>query len=248
MIAMDVSQMKDGDFAGLAALQKRYGFVGVKAAGDARSIVMVSAASESPEEVQSVPLTERIVFLKMECDFKNRADKAFFYYSLEGNKWTAIGKPLPMAYTLPHFMGYRFALFNYATKAVGGTFMVLAGISILLFWKVAGDSKLLNLVLLCASGFFIYGPQCLIGIAVANLATKRAAATAVGLTGLFGYFSKTLSGVGLGTLVEHYGWDAGFVGLVVIAAIGTMVFILAWPAKAHGYELSSTGSSTATDH
>jgi OPA family glycerol-3-phosphate transporter-like MFS transporter/OPA family sugar phosphate sensor protein UhpC-like MFS transporter len=124
--------------------------------------------------------------------------------------------------------------------------MVLAGISILLFWKVAGDSKLLNLVLLCASGFFIYGPQCLIGIAVANLATKRAAATAVGLTGLFGYFSKTLSGVGLGTLVEHYGWDAGFSGLVVIAAIGTIVFILVWPAKAHGYELSSSDSSASS--
>ena len=25
-----------------------------------------------------------------------------------------------MTYTLPHFMGYRFALFNYATKAAGG--------------------------------------------------------------------------------------------------------------------------------
>ena len=117
-------------------------------------------------------------------------------------------------------------------------FMVLAGISILLFWKVAGDSKLLNLLLLCACGFFIYGPQCLVGIAVANLATKRAAATAVGLTGLFGYFSKILSGWGLGTLVQHYGWDAGFAGLIGIAAIGTVVFALAWPAKAHGYKTS----------
>jgi len=25
-----------------------------------------------------------------------------------------------MAYTIPQFMGYRFALFNYATKNVGG--------------------------------------------------------------------------------------------------------------------------------
>ena len=114
-------------------------------------------------------------------------------------------------------------------------FMVLAGISILLFWKVAGDSRLLNLLLLCATGFFIYGPQCLVGIAVANLATKRAAATAVGLTGLFGYFSKILSGVGLGTLVHYHGWDAGFASLVGIAALGTLVFALAWPAKAHGY-------------
>jgi beta-xylosidase len=119
-VSVDVSHMKDGDFAGLGALQKRYGLVGVKMTGNARSIVMVSAESDSPVEVESVPLAQDIVFLKVGCDFKNRADKAFFFYSGDGKKWTAIGKPLRMTYTLPHFMGYRFALFNYATRAAGG--------------------------------------------------------------------------------------------------------------------------------
>lgn len=114
-------------------------------------------------------------------------------------------------------------------------YMILAGISIFLFWKMAGESAFLNSALLCAMGFFIYGPQCLIGIAAANLATKRAAATAVGLTGFFGYLSTLLSGVGFGTLVKHQGWNAGFAGLLGIAAIGTILFIFAWPAKAHGY-------------
>ena len=119
-VSLDVSHMRDGDFAGFAALQKKYGFVGVKMAGNARSIVMVSTASGSPSEVQSVPLAVDTVFLKLDCDFKNQADQAYFLFSLDGNKWTAIGKPLPMVYTLPHFMGYRFALFNYATKVAGG--------------------------------------------------------------------------------------------------------------------------------
>jgi beta-xylosidase len=88
--------------------------------GEARSVVMVSAESDSPVELQSLPLAGKTVFLKLECVFEKRADKAYFYYSLDGNKWTAIGKPLQMTYTLPHFMGYRFALFNYATKATGG--------------------------------------------------------------------------------------------------------------------------------
>lgn len=120
-VSVDVSSMKDGDFAGLGVLQKRYGFVGVKMAGTTRSIVMVSAASDSPMEVESVPLTQRSVFLKVDCDFEKRADKATFYYSLDGTKWTAIGSSLQMAYTLPHFMGYRFALFNYATRTPGGS-------------------------------------------------------------------------------------------------------------------------------
>jgi beta-xylosidase len=119
-LAIDVSNMNDGDFAGLAALQKRYGFVGVKMSGAAKSVVMVSAESNSVVEVGTVPLSGKVVFLKMDCDFKKRSDKACFFYSLDGHKWTAIGKPLQMAYTLPHFMGYRFALFNYATKAAGG--------------------------------------------------------------------------------------------------------------------------------
>jgi len=120
-VSLDVSHMKDGDYAGLGLLQKRYGFVGVKIAGDVKSLVMVSAETDSPVEEQSVPLTQSTVCLKVECDFRNRADKASFYYSLDGHKWTAIGRPLQMAYTLPHFMGYRFALFHYATQTAGGS-------------------------------------------------------------------------------------------------------------------------------
>jgi hypothetical protein len=39
---------------------------------------------------------------------------------LDGSTWTKIGSVLQMAYTLPHFMGYRFGLFNVATKTAGG--------------------------------------------------------------------------------------------------------------------------------
>ena len=120
VISLDVSNLKDGDFAGLAALQKLYGLVGIRMNGNQKSIVMVSAHSDTPVETQSVPLNQNTVFLKIECDFKERTDKATFYYSLDGQKWTAIGNTLQMQYTLPHFMGYRFGLFSYATKEAGG--------------------------------------------------------------------------------------------------------------------------------
>jgi OPA family glycerol-3-phosphate transporter-like MFS transporter/OPA family sugar phosphate sensor protein UhpC-like MFS transporter len=115
-------------------------------------------------------------------------------------------------------------------------YMALAGVSVLLFWKIQTQSELLITGLLCAIGFFVYGPQCLLAIACANLATKRAAATAVGLTSIFGYASTVLSGWGLGFVVQHYGWDAGFAGLIGCAILGTLLFIAAWPAKAHGYK------------
>ncbi|WP_026475242.1 glycoside hydrolase family 43 protein [Alkaliflexus imshenetskii] len=117
---VEVSNMKDGDFAGMIALQRRYGLVGVSRDGNSSSIIMVTNESEEPREVVRIELNQDKVYLKIACDFNNRADKAYFYYSLDGEVWTEIGESLQMAYTLPHFMGYRFGLFNYATKSAGG--------------------------------------------------------------------------------------------------------------------------------
>lgn len=113
--------------------------------------------------------------------------------------------------------------------------MLFCGTALYLFWKAPPQQVAINTTFLMIAGFFIYGPQALIGVAAANLATRRAAATAVGLTGIFGYASTVLSGLGLGYLAKNYGWDAGFKGLIAIAAVGMLLFIVAWRAKAHGY-------------
>ena len=113
--------------------------------------------------------------------------------------------------------------------------MALAGGAILLFWKLPTHSPWISALPLCLAGFSIYGPQALVGVVVANLATKRLAATAIGFTSIFSYASTLVSGWGLGWLVEHYGWNAAFAGLVGVAAVGMLFFALAWPAKADGY-------------
>lgn len=126
-VSIDVSKMKDGDFAGLALLQKKYAVLAVKMDGSKKFIVnkFVSKVGDknSPdviEETTPIPLNTKTVYFKIDCDFKNQADIANFYYSLNGKDWNVLGSPFKMIYTLPHFMGYRFALFNYATKSVGG--------------------------------------------------------------------------------------------------------------------------------
>ena len=118
--SIDVSGMKDGDCAGIAAFQRRYGFVGVKMSDGAKSLVMVSADSDHPEEIASVPLFGKTVHLKVECEFQPAPEVARFSYSLDGRSWTPIGRPSRLSYTVPHFMGYRFALFYYSTKTPGG--------------------------------------------------------------------------------------------------------------------------------
>lgn len=117
---LDISNMKEGDFAGLALLQKYYGQVGVKFEHGEKFVVMINAESGKAVEEEKLPLEKTSVYLKAACDFTDLKDEANFYYSLDGKEWKKIGATLKMQYTLPHFMGYRFALFNYAKKSTGG--------------------------------------------------------------------------------------------------------------------------------
>jgi beta-xylosidase len=120
IISLDVSGMKDGDFAGLGLLQKQFGLLGVKINGSSKSIVMVNAGTGKPVDAASIPLSQHIVFLKAECNFTGKKDLAAFFYSLDGKTWLPVGTQLKMAYTIPQFIGYRFTLFNYASKKTGG--------------------------------------------------------------------------------------------------------------------------------
>lgn len=120
IISLHVSNMKDGDFAGLGLLQKQFGLLGVQISGSSKSIVMINTSTGNPEEAASIPLNQNTVYFKAECNFTDRKDVADFFYSLDGKSWLPVGTQLKMAYTIPQFIGYRFALFNYATKYVGG--------------------------------------------------------------------------------------------------------------------------------
>lgn len=118
--SVDVAQMKDGDFAGLGVLQKNYGLIGAGRAGNEKYIAIIDAGTGKPVKKEHITLDQDKIYFRIDCDFSARKDVASFFYSLDGKNWKAIGDPVKMAYTIPHFMGYRFALFNYATKHTGG--------------------------------------------------------------------------------------------------------------------------------
>ena len=81
---------------------------------------MVNAAADKPVQVEQIPLTQNQVQVKIDCDFTDLKDEARFAYSTDGTVWKPIGNTLKMTYAIPHFMGYRFGLFNYATQHTGG--------------------------------------------------------------------------------------------------------------------------------
>ncbi len=119
-VEVELGGMKDGDYAGIAALQEKYAFVGVTQSGGERAIVMMDASSGTAQEVERIAIAQERVSLRVTGDFRDRADRAEFFYSLDGVEWTRIGNTLQMEYRLTHFMGYRFALFNFGTLAAGG--------------------------------------------------------------------------------------------------------------------------------
>lgn len=88
-------------------------------------------------------------------------------------------------------------------------------------------------IALATCGFFTYGPQMLIpGLAAIDFATRRAAGTAVGLTGSFSYFGALVSAAGSGYLVDKLGWSGGFYLWVGSAIVAVLLIIPLWSARA----------------
>ncbi|MBS2040029.1 MFS transporter [bacterium] len=110
--------------------------------------------------------------------------------------------------------------------------MIMCSVFVLAFWKSPSTDPKVYGLLLAGVGFSVYGPQFLVGVMVADLATKRAAGTAVGLSGIFGYASGILSGALLGWLTKAYGWDAAMGMILGGSILACIPFLLTWNAKA----------------
>ena len=105
------------------------------------------------------------------------------------------------------------------------------------FWYLPSGAPIWQATaLLMGAGFCIYGPQALIGIVAANQATKEAAAMANGFTGIMGYASTTVSGLGIAFIKEHFGWGVALSSIAGFALVGMVLFLFAWNTSANGYK------------
>lgn len=87
---------------------------------------------------------------------------------------------------------------------------------------------LFNCVLMFLYGFFIFGPQMLIGVAAAELSHKKAAATATGFIGLLAYLGSAAAGQPLSYLIAHYGWDDFFIALGISSVLSVLFLLPLW--------------------
>lgn len=119
--------------------------------------------------------------------------------------------------------------------------MLGAGLCMLIFRFLPSTASLgLTAAVLVGAGFFIYGPQALIGIELGNQATKEASARANGISGILGYLGSGLSGLLVGYIADsQFGWTGVFSTIIVVAFIGMFVLISMWQAPRDGYERAS---------
>jgi len=104
-------------------------------------------------------------------------------------------------------------------------YMALVLVAVLVYWFNPVGNPTVDIAALMTIGFLIYGPVMLIGLYALELVPKKAAGTAAGLTGLFGYLGGALvANIVLGYTVDAFGWDGGFV-LLVGGCIGAIILI-----------------------
>ncbi|MGI9275131.1 MAG: glycerol-3-phosphate transporter [Endozoicomonas sp.] len=108
-------------------------------------------------------------------------------------------------------------------------YLVAVLIAVIIYWQNPPGNPLIDNLALIAIGFLIYGPVMLIGVHALDLVPKKAAGTAAGLTGLFGYMGGALfANIAIGLVVDLYGWNGGFI-MLVAACLGAMaILILCW--------------------
>jgi OPA family glycerol-3-phosphate transporter-like MFS transporter len=109
--------------------------------------------------------------------------------------------------------------------ATGVFFMTLVTIATVIYWLNPAGNPGVDMACMIVIGFLIYGPVMLIGLHALELAPKKAAGTAAGFTGLFGYLGGSVAASAIvGYTVDYFGWDGGF--LVMIAGCVLAVILL----------------------
>jgi OPA family glycerol-3-phosphate transporter-like MFS transporter len=120
-------------------------------------------------------------------------------------------------------------------------FMALTLLAVVAYWLNIHGPLWIDYACLIAIGFLIYGPIMIIGLHALDLVPKKAAGTAAGFTGFFGYvFGSAIAGTGVGWIADKWGWGGVFVTMVACC-----LATIACSALTLGHKVESEGRAAA---
>lgn len=132
-VTLDGSRMKNGDAAGLAALQGCYAGLALTKENDSYQLALLERnRGEIPQNMKdkdnlpaaktaTVSVSSSQVTLKMRTDFSDMKDEVSFFYLSPDAAWLPVGAPHKLYFTLDHFVGCRLGMFMFSTAQTGGT-------------------------------------------------------------------------------------------------------------------------------
>jgi beta-xylosidase len=132
-IQLDYSTMHDGDRAGLAMLRNSSAWIGIKRDSGTTRLVFQNSitmdgswnTTNTGSESASMNVSGGRIWLRVNADIHPGTGKqAKFSYSTDGVNFTSFGPAFTMDNSWNFFMGYRYAIFNYATASLGGSVKV----------------------------------------------------------------------------------------------------------------------------
>ena len=136
-------------------------------------------------------------------------------------------------------------IFSTKRGPVNVLFCLLSIFAIYAFWSVPGNAPFIDSALVFLIGTLVFGPQMLIGVAAAELAHKKAAATATGFIGWIAYLGAAITGYPLGRITQDFGWEGFFVTLTVCAVISTLLLIPLWGVRPSEHETAFAKQSSS---
>ncbi|MEO6521868.1 MAG: glycerol-3-phosphate transporter [Mucilaginibacter sp.] len=108
-------------------------------------------------------------------------------------------------------------------------YMLFILLAVVIYWQAPSGNVWIANTSLILIGFLIYGPVMLIGVQALDLVPKKAAGTAAGLTGFFGYMGGALfANIAIGQVLDHYGWDASFYVIMAACILSIFFTALTW--------------------
>ena len=119
-VKIDVSQLQEGDRAGICIFQDPYAFIAVEVKDGQKRLlwrqdVVSSSTSTQPDEATRTMDIGDVIYLRATINYSD--SKTRFHYSTNNKAFRALGSYTTMGFNLSVFVGARFGLFCYNALA-----------------------------------------------------------------------------------------------------------------------------------
>lgn len=112
-------------------------------------------------------------------------------------------------------------------------YTVGVAISLFTFWQMPSHIAWAQWLNVFMVGFFLYGPQMLIGLCGAELVGKESVGASEGFLGWIAYLGAANAGIPLSIIVKNYGWNYYFAALIVSCGFALLLLTPMMNIKSH---------------